>query len=576
MRRFLVGTLAVIGFLAVLAIAGLVGAGYWYSTRTQETRDIPDKVMLTVDLRSSYSETSDFSPFDYFSDNAPLSISELVLALGKAATDDHVAGLFVRIAETEHGFAKAQEMLEALRHFGAGGKPTVGWADTIGEIGSGNEGYMIASALERLYVQPGGMIGLTGIAIEMPFAREFFDKIGVEPAVFRREGYKTMMDNATHTGFSPEHREMMEALLDSLYDQLVASIAENRLLAPAVVRTLVDKGPLSVEQAAEAGLIDGIEYRQTALDDFTEELGDPEIMDIAEYFHIGQGNDDGNKPGKDSVGVALIRSAGNVVRGDQDLSENIAGDTLAETIREAVEDRHIEAIILRLDTGGGSAIASETIAHEIRTAVDEGKPVIISMGNLAASGGYWIAMGASRIVAQPGTLTGSIGVIAGKPVIAGLSAKLGINWETIQRGENADMWSIARNFDVHGKAAMNAALDDIYGRFVKGVAEGRKLDVDAVERIAQGRVWTGADALDIGLVDRLGGIPEAIDEARSLLALDDGRDVRIIPWPRPKSSIERLEEILDRQFGQFAEAALIWNRLSSATGLARIPYFQIH
>ena len=188
MRRFLVGTLAVIGFLAVLAIAGLVGAGYWYSTRTQETRDIPDKVMLTVDLRSSYSETSDFSPFDYFSDNAPLSISELVLALGKAATDDHVAGLFVRIAETEHGFAKAQEMLEALRHFGAGGKPTVGWADTIGEIGSGNEGYMIASALERLYVQPGGMIGLTGIAIEMPFAREFFDKIGVEPAVFRRGG----------------------------------------------------------------------------------------------------------------------------------------------------------------------------------------------------------------------------------------------------------------------------------------------------------------------------------------------------------------------------------------------------
>ncbi|MEZ5825426.1 MAG: signal peptide peptidase SppA [Geminicoccaceae bacterium] len=576
MRRFFVGLFAVVGFVFILSMVGLIGATYWISHRAGPSAAIPERTVLIVDLRESYSEADGFSPLDYFQDGASMNVSDLVLAVDAAAQDDRVVGLFVRLAETDHGFAKAQEMIAALSRFRESGKPAVGWADSIGELGSGNEGYMIASALDEIHVQPGGMVGLTGLSVEMPFARDLLDRIGVEPAVVRRAEYKTMLDNASHSGFSDAHREMMEDLLDSLYGQLLATIAKGRLIPVEELGALVDRGPFTADQALDLELIDGIEHHRPTFEQFLERMDGPDILDIGEYSHLLDVEGEEDDATREGVQVALLRTEGNVVRGDEDLSENVAGDTLADSIREAVDDEDIAAIILRLDTGGGSAIASETIAFEIRSALEDGKPVIISMGNLAASGGYWIAMGASRIVAQPGTLTGSIGVIAGKPVIAGLSASLGVNWERIERGANADLFSLAEPFDSNGMRAMNGMLDDIYNRFIAGVAEGRELEEEYVAQIARGRVWTGEQAIEIGLVDRLGGIPEAIDEARIALELDEEEAVRIVPWPRPLSSLERLQQLLDDQLGQFGEFVLVWNRLrSSVFGTVQMPAFTI-
>ncbi|MCB1832194.1 MAG: signal peptide peptidase SppA [Geminicoccaceae bacterium] len=575
MRRFLVGLFAVVGFLFILAIAAAIGAAYWFSGHSTPDARVPDKAVLIVDLREAFFEAEGFSPLELFEDGASMSVSDLVLTLDAAAADDRIEGLFVRIAETDHGFARAQEMIAALERFRESGKPTVGWADTIGEIGSGNEGYMIASALGEIYVQPGGMVGLTGLSVEMPFARDLLDRIGVEPAVVRRAEYKTMLDNVTHSGFSDAHREMMETILDSLFSQLIGTIARNRLIPLETIPALVDRGPFTADQALEAELIDGIEYRHPTFQLFMEKFDEPEILDLSEYADMleTESEEDGND--SEGIQIALLRTEGEVVRGDEDLSENIAGDTLAESIRDAVDDEDVAAIVLRLDTGGGSAIASETIAHEIRNALAEDKPVIVSMGNLAASGGYWIAMGASRIVAQPGTLTGSIGVIAAKPVIAGLSATLGVNWERIDRGTNSDLFAMGEPFDAAGSKAMNAMLDDIYDRFVTGVSEGRNLDEDFVHEIARGRVWTGEEALEIGLVDRLGGLPDAIDEARLALGLEDAKALRIVPWPRPMSSLERLQMLLDDQLGRFGEFVLFWNRLKASVGTVRMPYFNI-
>ncbi|MCB2056159.1 MAG: signal peptide peptidase SppA [Geminicoccaceae bacterium] len=578
MKRFLIGFLAVIGALVLLVVVIAAFAGWW-AVRHMEARDEPPlAIMLTLDLRHPIPEAPGLSPFALFEEGANPTMSEIVLGLDAAAADPRVRGLFVRLAETDHGFAKAQELRDAIHRLRAAGKEVVGWADSLGELGRGREGAMIAAAMGEFHLQPGGTVGLAGIGVEIPFVRPLLDKIGIEPLVDRRLEYKTMADNALEPRLTPANREMLDAMLDSLEGQLLRGIGDDRGIAPDRLRAIVDQGPFTADEAQGFGLIDGQGYLEEVRENFRQRLGPVAAMDLAAYVALQAGPRGfgiGAAPEGDAeeTVIALLRAEGMVTRGSDGINDTVAADDLAARLYELGRDPSVDAIVLRLDTGGGSAVASETIAHALRQVIEEGTPVVLSMGNAAASGGYWIAMDASRIVAQPGTFTGSIGVIAVKPMVAELSARLGVNWEHLERGANADMWNISEPYDASGQARLDALLDDVYDRFVSGVARGRGLDEARVREIAKGRVWTGESALALGLVDRLGGIAEALEEASTAIGIDAGAPVVVRLYPEPEPPWQAAFDLLAEQF---AAVRLIggWLRAAASGGTtAHMPLF---
>lgn len=522
-RRILVGLLATIGaFVVLAAIAG----GFFVWRMAEQRYELPGRILLLADWRSTLSETAgppdlldlEFRP-------AP-TVTETVLALDTAAKDPRVAGLLVRLAETEHGFAVAQELREAVLRFRAAGKFAIAEADTFGELASGNEGYYIASAFDSIELQPGGLVGLTGIAVQVPLARDLLASLGIRMEVLRRAEYKSAFESLTDSQLSGHNREQLEALLDMLSDQLARGIGEQRKLNGSDVRELIDRAPLTADEARSAGLIDELRYRDQTLHAALGRAGpDAATVSLDDYLAAG------GSPDPASARVALIRAAGLIRRGDGPLGSEIAADELAETLEDIAGDRSVNAVLLRLDSGGGSAVASETIRRALLEVRAAGKPVIVSMGNTAASGAYWLAMGADWIVAQPATITGSIGVIAGKPVLEEAWRKLGVNWAEISRGANAGEWSINRPFSDAARARVDALVGWLYDRFTTLVAEARDLPQERVRQIARGRVWAGEMAVRLGLVDELGGVDEALAAIRRSLNLPPDATLAIATRP---------------------------------------------
>jgi protease-4 len=522
-RRLLVGLLATIGAIVVLlAVAGGVVAWRYFP----EPRGLPERILLTADWRDNLSETAGVPDLIDFELRPPPTVTDTVLALDQAAKDRRVAGMIVRLAETEHGFAVAQELREAVRRFRAAGKFAVAYADTFGELGSGNEGYYIASAFDSIALQPGGLVGLTGIAIQVPLARDLLASLGIRIEVLRRAEYKSALASLTDSELSGPNREQLEALLDTLNGQLVGGIADGRALAPDQVRRLIDQGPLTADAALAAGLVDALRYRDEAQAAARDQAGaGAATVSLAAYA------DAVVAPARPAATVALIRAAGLIRRGDGPLGSEIAADELAGTLKDIAEDSDFAAVLLRLDSGGGSAVASETIRRAVLEVRAAGKPVIVSMGNAAASGGYWIAAGADRIVAQPATLTGSIGVIAGKPVLEEAWRKLGVNWAEISRGASAGLWTINRPYSNEARARVDALVGWLYDRFTGLVAQARDLPPERVREIARGRVWSGQSAAELGLVDEIGGIDVALAAVRRTLQLPPDAELAVAARP---------------------------------------------
>ena len=522
-RRIVVALLAIVGTFTLLAAAA---AAFFVWQLELEPQALPDRIVLTADWRASLGETA--GPPDLLDlrlQPAP-TVTDTVLALDAAAKDPRVRGLVVRLAETEHGFAVAQELREAVLRFRAAGKFAVAEADTFGELGSGNEGYYIATAFESIALQPGGLVGLTGIAVQIPFARDLLASLGIRMDVLRRAEFKSAFESLTDGALSGPNREQLEALLDSLNGQLVTGIAEQRRLTPEQVQALIDRGPLSADEAKESKLVDMLYYHDQTM---TAALGRAQgatPIDLETYLADGM-----SAPGQAAAQVALVRAAGLIRRGDGALGAEIAADDLIETLEDIAHDPGLAAVLLRLDTGGGSAVASESIRRALLELRAAGKPVIVSMGNAAASGGYWIAMGADRIVAQPATLTGSIGVIGGKPVLEETWRKLGVNWATITRGAHAGEWSINQPFSDSARARIDALIGWLYDRFTSLVAEARDLPKERVEEIARGRVWSGATAAQLGLVDEIGGVDVALAAVRRSLKLPEDASLAIAVRP---------------------------------------------
>jgi len=538
MRRLIVGFLVTLGSitLVMIIIGGIVG---WLIHRDWRDRTaLPASIVLELDLRDSLPEAPQANPLAWFDPAPMLTLSDAIMALDSASRDERVKGAFVRIAETNHGFAKAQELRAALQRLSASGKPVSGWADSFGELTPGNEGYLIASAFDELTMQPGGFVGLTGVGFEVPFMRDLLDRLGIEPRVFKRAEFKTALDSFAERALTPAHRQMLEDIVDGLFGELVGAVVDGRNLRAEDVHLLIDNSPLTSEMALSAGLIDREGYLSETYDGFlSRQIA--EAVPLASYAASLPPSEEA------AAQVALLRASGMIARSGGPLDNAIVGDRLAAAIDTAAEDEGIDALLIRLDTGGGSAVASETVAHEIERARATGKPVIVSMGNAAASGGYWISAAADHIVAQPTTFTGSIGVIAGRPVLAEALNQLGVTTEAVVRGENARLWSLAATLDDAAAQKIDESVDGLYDSFVAHVASSRGMSEDEVEQVARGRVWLGAAALDNGLVDSLGGIYEALGQVRQALGLNIDAELSLQPYPRPKSPLEQLSSLTD-------------------------------
>ena len=537
MRRIIVGFFAVIGaFVVLLLIAGI---GFALFARSGPPR-LADNSVLSVDIGSGFPDGPPSSALSklLFPGRPPL--KDVLDALERAGNDARVAGLVARIGDGELGLAEAQELRDAIAQFRAKGKRAIAYSDSFGEFGSGTRSYYLATAFDEIWLQPLGLVGLIGLRAEEPFFRGTLDLLGVVPRFDHREEYKSAADPIVEKTMTAADREQLQALLDSVYGQIVTGIAADRKLDPQAVRALVDRGPLLAQEALDAHLVDHIGYSDEAMAALGVAPGsEKRPLPLARYLAAA------GPPHDSGPTIALIYASGLIVRGGGDGnsllgSGGLGADAVIRAFRLAERDPAVRAILFRIDSPGGSAVASESIWRETLRAKEAGKKLIVSMGNVAGSGGYYIAAAADKIVAQPATLTGSIGVVAGKVLLSGLLDKVGAASSAVQVGADAGMFSPFEDFSPQSDRRFEAFLDDVYAGFKDRVAQGRHMDQAAVESVAKGRIWSGADAKAKGLVDALGGFTTALGLAKEAAGIPADSDVTVKLYPPPESPARRL------------------------------------
>ena len=457
-------------------------------------------------------------------------------ALHEAADDRHVVGLIAKVGGM-WPWGTMQELRRGVQTFAASGKPTLAWVETFGELGSrGMSAYVLATAFGELWLQPGGEIGLLGVGIETTFVRGALDRLGIEPQFEQRYEYKNAADVLMRKEFTAAHRGALERLAESVFSDAVETIADARGLTHDQVRELVNTGPRTASEAQAAGLVDRLGYRDQAYDAMRARTGGkPELLFADRWRPHRKLAPPPHRRGH----VALVDVRGAIATGRTrrgPMGRQAGSDTLSAQLRAARDNDRARAVVMRVESPGGSAVASEVIWREVWRLREADKPVIVSMGDVAASGGYYIACPAEVIVALPATLTGSIGVLGGKLVVDSLLERLGVGTGTVQQGAHALMYSARRSFSEDERARFAATVDAIYHDFVGKVAEGRQRPVADIEAVARGRVWTGRDALEAGLVDELGGLRDAVRIARERASLPEDAPVlgavRIPPLAR--------------------------------------------
>jgi protease-4 len=517
---------------------------------TARHHGVPNGCVLELDLRVAPPETSSLDPLTIITGGGrPLALREAVSALHRAAEDPRVAGLIARVELPAAAAGPVQELREAVAAFTAV-KPSLAWAETY----PGTLSYYLASAFREVWMQSAGTVGLIGFATNALFLRDALDKAGIEAQFVTRGEYKSAANLFTQDRYTDAHREADTRLLESLRGQVWQAIADSRNIDQDALDGLADQAPLLRDIAVESGLVDRVGFRDEAYARIAELVGakgiSPESGDadgddgpprlyLSRYARAtGPGG-----PARPSIPghgpkstIAVVTVAGPIVsgRGGSRLpfgSSNAGADTIGAGLREAAHDDSVSAIVLRVDSPGGSVTASENIWREVKKARERGKPVVASMGAVAASGGYYVSMGADAIVANPGTITGSIGVLTGKLIARDLKERLGVGSDAVRTNANADAWSVNAPFTPEQHAQVEAEADLFYNDFVQRVAQGRHLSVEAVEAVARGRIWTGADALDHGLVDELGGLRAAVRRAKVLAGLDEDAKVRLVGYP---------------------------------------------
>jgi protease-4 len=516
-------------------------------------------IFAEIILKGSYSEGPQLPGlFGSISET----LRDALARLDKAAGDDRIAGVVLKFEDPTSlhlDWSKVNEFRQAVKRVRDKGKPVYAWL-TMPDTPS----YLLASACDKVYMPESGVLLLLGLRAEVTFYKNLFDKLDVKPEMLRVGAYKSAAEPYTRTEMSNEFRQEMTELLDDLYGQLVAGIAEGRHLDKAKVEKAIDSGPLTAGDAKAAGLIDGFAYedelkarvaedgklgeaklarnyaKKKMDDDFSGLQGFIKLMDLLAGIEPSEATTSGPK-------VAVVYAVGAIMTGESQNGflngEVLGSETLVKAIDKARDDDDVKAIVLRVDSPGGSALASDLIWRSVELAKEK-KPVLVSMGYVAGSGGYYISMGADTIVAEPGTITGSIGVVGGKVAFGGLLDKVGVTTSVVKRGENAGAMSVLHGFTDTERAAMQRMLDDVYRQFTSKAAQGRGMKVEELEKLARGRIYSGTRAKELKLIDDIGTLSDTIELAKAAarekgtLGKDEKADV--ITLPKPKSPLEEL------------------------------------
>jgi protease-4 len=519
MRRGVVIVLVLI-FCAMLASAGLL---VLFGLFAEPPVSVPQNAALYLAVKTPLAEVEPSDVFSQLVRREP-TLSELINAIGKAKRDARVKSLVFTPSMGGGLWAQTQDIRAALADFKSSGKSLTAYL----EFG-GTQEYYLASVADRIIMMPAGQLDLTGVATYELFFRGALDKLGVQPDLLHIGDYKTAANTFTEKSFTKAHREMSESLNRDWYDELVRSIAAGRKKTPEEVRAAIDGGPYLADQALKAGLIDRVAY-EDQLDDEGPEKG-TKRLDADKYYNAVVPSTS-RIPG---ARIAVLYATGTIESGRSSPDGGSTGsETFVEWLRKVRVDSSVRAIVVRVDSPGGSAIASEVMWRELMLTRDL-KPLIVSMGDVAASGGYYIAVPAHTIVAEPGTLTGSIGVVTGKFVLGGAADKLGVGTGSVSDGKRAEIYSPFRPFNAEERARVEEQMRATYELFVSRVATGRKSSREKIDAVGQGRVWTGHQALQRGLVDQLGGLGQAIRLAKERAKLDVTKDVDLVVYPQKPS-----------------------------------------
>lgn len=526
---------AVFGSVAILIL--IVAASL--SFRLWKRKLVHKNTILEVDFNRNYEE---HVPEDRLGKilmrGAPV-LRDVVEALRMASEDRKVTLLVAKVGGSGMKMARVQEIRNAVIRFRDRGKKAIAYAETFGESGPGSTAYYLATAFDRIYLQPSGSIGLTGLGMKTPFLRELLDRVGIEPQMGFRKEYKSAAYTLTQSEYIEPHREADKAVLDSLLSQIMEGIPQSRGLSPERLMSLFEIGPFTAKQALQERLVDGLAYRDEVHAESKKEAGKgSRFLSLPEYQKRK-----GRRP-RGKKRIALIYGVGRIALGKGRYTPFgrfvMGSETISASFRAATKDKNVKAIVFRIDSPGGSYVASDAIWRETICAKQSGRPVIASMGDVAGSGGYFVAMACDRIIAHPGTITGSIGVVSGKMVMSGFWNRVGIHWGTLFTNKNADFWSDTNSYSAEQRKLMESWLDEIYEDFVRKAADGRNMDIDRIEISAKGRIWTGRDAMERGLVDELGGLHEAIRAARAAAQIPEDEHVGLKIFPLKRSLWKRL------------------------------------
>ncbi len=539
--------LIITGILVSLVLVVLIGLAVLVAALRHREPPIANNSVLTLRIAGALPDYVPDDPLRKILGGPDQSLSNLVLQFKKAKADKRIKTILLTVDMSAVGWGKSEEIRDAIADFRSSGKPVYAYM----EFATDKE-YYIASACDKVYLAPPGELFINGLAADVMFFRGSLDKLGVYPDMVQMGKYKTAVETFTRKDMSDANREFMNSLLDDLFNRYVEAIAKARGKSPENVRAIIDDAPYSSLKAKEIGLIDGVAYRDELEKELKTKLG---YKDSDELSLIRSSTYDEVEP--ESLGldkgerIAVIYATGDIGSGRSEQSpsgdQSIGSETLAKALNDARDDKTIKAIVIRVDSPGGSGLASDIIWHAVEAAKAK-KPVVISMSDVAASGGYYIAAGANKIIAQPSTITGSIGVFAGKPVVKGLYDWLGITNEYILRGKQAGMFRETEKFTPEERAKFEDLIKRMYyEEFVPKVAKGRNKSPEYIDSIAQGRVWTGAQGKERGLVDEFGGLDRAVEVAAELAKVPKDKGVHRVILPYPRTFIQELMSSGDDQ-----------------------------
>lgn len=533
MKKFL------LGILVGLIVAGMTVVVLFFAMVrfTSRTPSMPSQAVLQLRLGGDLPEIPPVEvPFPFLEDRSSPTVYEVWASLRAAASDPRVKAVWLEPHSPGAGWAKMDEIRSGLDAVRKAGKPVYAWLES-----PSTRDYYLALGADRIFMSPEDMLDLKGLRAEAMYFKGTLDKLGVKMEVEHAGKYKDAGDMFTQTAMTPETREVMNSLLDRLFGRLTEAIGTARKMQPAAVRALIDEGPFLATQAKQKGLVDALAYRDQVEKELRDKLKVSELRRLGPRDYLQKA---GAPPGAGRrARFALLSAQGDIVRagveglfGEQNF---ISPPSMRRQIQLIANDAEIRGVLLRVDSPGGDAIASDEILHDLKE-LSKKKPLVISMSDVAASGGYYISMTGDPVVAWPGTLTGSIGVIYGKPYLKGLYDKLGITKDILQRGRFADIDTDYRPMTPAARQKLMEGIQSIYDGFLARVAEGRRMKTTEVHTVAQGRVWLGSQAQEARLVDEMGGFDKAVELLRKKAGLEPGEPVRLVPYPRRRTLIETL------------------------------------